>query len=323
MDGLSFRTQICYGTQPATLWEKALEAADSYLDPLFGDGTKAYVTHDAPVDEKRCVVVYSELPPGQILLETVLKVISYVTVVLPLIALALKTVLHTYYQFHLIDAENLLSGNLFVPEEAIAKIKAFLEGQNVPDVSLKQGDDLCQPFFIEGYSDLMFRFDLVNKGQQRLKTAASVIHAHQLDCLEIPKTRFFDLSYSDCPNTLIVQEQPMLVTSSLKDNSHPGVLDSTIDQFMKFARETGYLGSHSAFLQGPRLSINPSVNDFYRFDNANPVATFTPPNSSRYIAGIFSLFSAIDMPVAIEAAQRHGLPFNKTKLQSAIAAGQV
>ncbi len=63
MSTIHFRTQICYGTQcfEPNLWEQTLAAADSYLDPLFGDGTKVYAT-DRFINGNRGVVRYSELP---------------------------------------------------------------------------------------------------------------------------------------------------------------------------------------------------------------------------------------------------------------------
>ena len=97
-----FFTPVSFQSPLTRSWrEFALEAADDYF---YLSGKKAIVVPNCRQDNKEGILLNQYSNP---LLLTILKVISYCTIILPLIMLTTKIILRSTYKFYVIPPRKL------------------------------------------------------------------------------------------------------------------------------------------------------------------------------------------------------------------------
>lgn len=94
MAGISFCTPVEYGNQATSLGQKLTEFVDGYF---YWGGRIAVVVPGAMRNGSQEVFIRNEEAP---LWKTALKVLSYLTVILPIVFLIAKALLRSYYTFH-------------------------------------------------------------------------------------------------------------------------------------------------------------------------------------------------------------------------------
>src|SRR3990167_8084861 len=97
MTKVDFFTPVNFGNQPKSCTQSLLEGVDSYF---YLGGKKAYVIPGQTQQGTEGAVLAKDSPAFLI---TALKIISYCTVVLPLVMLIAKTILRSIHSFHIID----------------------------------------------------------------------------------------------------------------------------------------------------------------------------------------------------------------------------
>lgn len=138
---------------------------------------------------------------------------SYLTVVLPLVLLAMKAILRSQHTFRLIDPKKKLEKGIALSQETIAKIQALIptitsRSDDARLVWLKRGNNLV--FKLPEHPQLVFKLaGSSEKNHQRFANmvkAKAVCLAHHLGLLVLPHARKFTVKTEGKEYTLIAEE---------------------------------------------------------------------------------------------------------------------
>lgn len=157
MEKVGFFTPIDYGSKVKTHAEKATENVDSYFHVF---GKKAYVVSDLKAGKR--VVVLKKAPNSALtILKTTAAVLSFFTVVIPLMMLAVKTILRAKHSYKLIDPKAELEKGIDVPQTTIGKIQSLLpqilNANKDPEIEwLSTGNNLV--FKLKDSPEFVFKF---------------------------------------------------------------------------------------------------------------------------------------------------------------------
>lgn len=120
MLNLNFFTAVTYQTPPKSIAAYLLQKVDDYF---YLGGKKAYVIQGRTKTGQEKVIL-SEATSS--LLAKVAKVLSFFTLVIPMILLMAKAALRSQHSFKLIDPKKKLEKGMNVSEDTIAKIKRLM-----------------------------------------------------------------------------------------------------------------------------------------------------------------------------------------------------
>ncbi len=129
MESIGFFSPVTFGEQPKTVSQFLLETVDSYF---YLSGKKFQVIPGYIEQGSEGGIFVEQDSDGYFLdnplpyLFTALKVISYFTVILPVIALIAKAVIRSFFSFHLIDVKKELEEGIEISDETTAKIQRLL-----------------------------------------------------------------------------------------------------------------------------------------------------------------------------------------------------
>src|SRR3990167_3529042 len=210
MDDVGFFTPISYGSIQRSKSQERLEAVDSYLSL---SGRKAQVVPGWNIGKSEgTILIQEETSWGR----TALKVLSYCTIILPLIALIAKASLRAPYHFHQIDVRGELEKGIEITEGMKAALqceKETIYGEPVDSEKVKWEKRFScnlRTFALTTEPNLIFT--MVSPGYTYPKDSRKLTEAdiaegyvasrvraretcilHDLDLLEIPKLKKFEL----------------------------------------------------------------------------------------------------------------------------------
>jgi hypothetical protein len=258
MTKLNFFTAVAYQTPPKSTASFLLEKIDNYF---YLGGKKAYIIHGrTKIGQEKAIL--SETRSS--LLARVGKVLSYFTIIIPLIMLVAKAALRSQHSFKLIDPKQKLEKGMNISEATAAKIQQLIpkiikreddegiewlaKGNNLvfrvketpnivykmapPEVSVMRGNKLLNS---KAISDK--RFDNMVKAKE-------VCLANDLGLLIIPHAKKFDVEASGITYTLIAEESldfdPNESAHEELYHKYSTELNETARQLAIFVAKTGF-----------------------------------------------------------------------------------
>lgn len=272
---VSFFTPISFGDQKKSCVRSMLEATDRYF---YLGGRKAYVIPGDAKDGLKEAVLLKDSPAFLATVFKVFKVISYFTMILPVIMLVAKVILRSTHSFRLVDAQTKLEEDLKLSKDTKEKIEKLmpkiLEGKDVdkekdPDIiwHVKRGHNYTftlKPGLFGQQLGLIFKMAIPGVGSQipgrghvtgskrtedlfaNMVKAQAVCLAYQLDRLKIPPAQKFNI---EADQKLNIEETPLIAeeyqeiqhNESAQEEQYQlsGLDDNTLKQLVKFIAKTG------------------------------------------------------------------------------------
>lgn len=247
---VNFFTPVTFGSHSKTYSEALLEQCDNYF---YLGGRKAHVIPNSRVNGQKGTLLRNDTTP---FFTTMVKVISYATIILPLIVLIAKALLRSMHPFY-IDVKAMLEEGVDVSRETLEKISSLtieqLENPNEHELIVHVGYGPKYIFSFKSDPHLIFTFWGSSRNGRRHSPAElyfkNMIKAekaclmHQLDLLIIPRGKIVEVN----GHSFIVQKLTP-VDSSEKTQEHLyktlSHLDETVRQLALFIIKTGFNGTH-------------------------------------------------------------------------------
>lgn len=190
MAKVGFFTAVSFGDQPKSCTQPFLETVDSYF---YLGGKKAYVIPGHTQSGAEGAVLSKDSPAFLI---TALKVVSYLTVALPIVMLIVKAVLRSIHTFHIVDVKQKVEEGIDIPQETIEKIQALMpkiQGRQ-DDAEIVRYTSRNLVFSLRSVPNLIFKAvgDADGRFENMVK-AQEVCLAHQLGLLIVPHAKKFNV----------------------------------------------------------------------------------------------------------------------------------
>jgi len=216
-------------------------------------GRRAYVIPGKMVNGSQ-EVDFKDHPQSKAL--RLLKVVSYITGIIPLIMLAAKGIFRATHKFHRVPSAQLLQEGINIKPETIAKIKSCMmnilnEKKKTEGVTFYTSQGNHRVFTLDVAPDLIFKMkasksqsagrdDSMKARYQRMIDAKTVCRVNQLGLLIIPNARLFNVEKYE-----IIAEQKLDITpeESAQEQlfeDHADRLDETVRQLAVFIAKTGF-----------------------------------------------------------------------------------
>ncbi len=251
---VNFFTPITFKNQKKTFFDTCLETIDSYF---YLGGKKAFVSTLIPTSPhtKKVVLSYDKTS----IFTTMAKIISYTSLILPLIMLAGKVMFRRTSKFKVVNVQQHLT-RIELSQELIENVKTIFSQDNISQhfKFLEQKRTITNYpsrfniFSFNKHPDLIFKAATIRKNTHRstipnrlknMIAAEEIRLAYNLDKLIIPRAQGWHLETKGCQLALIAEEKFDIQTNhndqeelyrSLKG------LDETIHQLAFFITKTGF-----------------------------------------------------------------------------------
>lgn len=258
MSKLSFFTPIDYRSSPKSINSNLLEKVDNYF---YLGGKKAHVIQGRTKTKHEKVMLSESCTSA---LAKVGKILSYFTIVIPLIMLIAKTILRSQHSYKIINPKQQLEKGINISEATIAKIQ-----QLIPKI-IKREDDTAIEWLAKG-NNLVFRIketpelvyklappgslilgdkkflDSKQRSDQRFENmvkAKEVCLTNDLGLLIIPHAKKFAVEVNGVSYTLIAEES---LEFNHNESAHEELyhkysteLNETARQLSIFIAKTGF-----------------------------------------------------------------------------------
>jgi len=315
MSKVEFFTPINFAHHPKSCSQSLVEYANSYF---YLGGKKATVIPGHKQNGREGVVLTKDSPRFLI---TALKVLSYLTVILPILFLIVKAIYRSMHKFHVIDVRQKLNEGIEVSSETLKKIEKL-----IPKIRTREKNSELVWYqdshnFVFGLSsvpDLIFKI-AVQEAEEKIKNrfknmvqAQKVCLAHQLDQLVVPHAKVFELEAQGKKITILAEERlsfPQDESAQEKlYQTLPG-LDKAIEQLTTFIAKTAYSDVTWRNL--------PVLNGDLSFQGPRRIGLIDLEETKGAAGGIFGapfrrgligcLFSEKQLDIALAKARYHGI----------------
>ncbi|PWU16008.1 MAG: hypothetical protein C5B45_01475 [Chlamydiae bacterium] len=321
MSKVEFFTAVSFGDKPKACTQSLLETVDSYF--CLG-GKKAYVILGQAQQGSEGTIILTKDSPAFLI--TALKVISYLTVAIPVVLLIAKAILRSIHTFHIVDAKQKLEEGIDIPQATIEKIQALM-------LKIQRHQDDAEITWYASSNNLVFRLDSVpdlifkmplstggvsfnqKKSKERsekrfanMVKATEVCLAHQLGLLVVPHAKKFNAAGM----TLIAEERiDVNPNESAQEHLYQlSGLNETARQLATFIAKTGF--------SDVEWRNMPLVDTASEFQGNRRVALVDLEEMREAKTGIFGgglgrrgligcLASEEQIDIAITEARRHGV----------------
>jgi len=322
MAKVGFFTAVTFGDQPKSRTQSLLETVDSYF---YLGGKKACVIPGRAQQDGEGTILTKDSPAFLI---TALKVISYLTVAIPVILFMAKAVLRSIHSFHIIDAKQKLEAGMDISQATIEKIQALMpkiQGrQDDPEITWHASDNNLV-FSLTTVPNLIFKMAPPDRGVLRAGGALSatqiseerfanmikakeVCLAHQLSLLVVPHAQKFNVA-----GMTLIAEECVNINQNESAQEHLyqlSGLNETARQLATFIAKTGF--SDVEWRNMPLVDTAPEFQgnrrvaliDLEEMDGAN-TGIFGGGLGRRGLVRCLASEEQID--VAITEARRHGI----------------
>lgn len=157
MGKIGFFQAVTFGTQSKSCVQTLLEGVDSYF---YLGGKKTLVIAGSIQQGSQGVILTQNSPTFFI---TALKVVSYLTVVIPLILLIAKAILRSIHTFHVVNAKQELEKGIDITPATIEKIRVLmpkiLKRQDDPEIRWHLKHCRSLSFSLPSVPNLTFQMD--------------------------------------------------------------------------------------------------------------------------------------------------------------------
>ncbi|MBM3202088.1 MAG: hypothetical protein FJZ56_06750 [Chlamydiae bacterium] len=308
MLNLNFFTPVSFGDQPKSCTQALLETVDSYF---YLGGKKAYVIPGHIQQDIKGTVLTEDSAPFLI---TALKVLSYLTVILPMIMLIAKAILRSFDSFHIVNVQQVLEEGIDISQEITQKIQQLMpkilnrQNQDDPEIIRYTSSNLV--FSLTSVPDLIFKStNDIDRRFEKMVKAQEVCLAHQLGLLVIPHAKKFNVG-----GRSFIAEQRFNIQrhESAQEQLHTELsgLNETIRQLAIFIAKTGF--SDVEWRNIPIIDDEPS------FQGSRRIALIDLEEMTSPVTGIFGegslrrglircLSSEEQIDIALTEASRHGI----------------
>lgn len=316
MEKVGFFTAVSFGDQPKSCTESLLETVDSYFYLGIWDSKKACVIAPQPQASSREAVLIEDSPAFVV---TALKVISYLTIILPVVLLMVKAVLRSIHSFQIIDPRAKLEEGIDISPATMEQLETLM-----PKIEAKEDDpdiewylsDNNRVFSLTSAPDLIFKmvprrsdtFAAEERSEHRFANmvkAQEVCLAHHLDLLVIPHAKKFEVA----GRTLIAEQRIQIDQregAQKQCYQKLGGLNETARQLATFIAKTGW--------SDVVWDNMPIVDDAPEFQGNRRAALTDLEHMVKATDGIFGrncrgllrcLGSEEQMKIALAEARRH------------------
>ena len=314
-----FFTAVTFGDQPKSCSQSLLETVDNYF--YLGGKKACVIPGHTQSGSEGTILVSKETPSFAI---TALKVITYLTVALPVIMLILKAVLRSIHTFHIIHTEQKLEEGIDISQATIAKIHALM-----PEILERQIDRRIKwhnkkgnlIFSLIDAPHLIFKIPFpgagklqaarfINSQQGSDKRFANMVKAlevclvHQLDLLIIPRAKKFDVDGM----TLIAEERlDIQQNESVQEELYQILpdLNETTKQLATFIAKTGFSDVEWRNIPTINGSRRVALIDLQKMDGAETGIFGGGLLKHRGLIQCLSSEEQID--IALDEANHHGI----------------
>ncbi|EKE08203.1 MAG: hypothetical protein ACD_17C00291G0004 [uncultured bacterium] len=307
MAKVGFFTAVSFGDQPKSCTQSMFETVDSYF---YLGGKKAYVIPGHAQQGIEGAVLAKDSPAFVI---TALKVISYLTVALPVVMLIAKAILRSIHSFHIVDVKQKLEEGIDISQDTIEKIQVLMpkirDRQNQDDQEIVRYTSKSV-FSLRSVPNLIFKSvgDADGRVENMVK-AKEVCLAHQLGLLIIPHAKKFHVD----GRTLIAEEcfdVQQHESAQERLYSELSGLNETTRQLATFIAKTGF--------SDVEWRNMPIIDDAPVFQGSRRVALVDLEEMDSPEIGIFGgglgrrglircLSSEEQIDIALAEAGRHGI----------------
>lgn len=275
MTNTDFTTAIYFGDRSTNWSEWFLEKVDDYF---FLSGKKACVIANQSQEADKGTILLDQESPWYM---TCLKVVSYLTVGIPLIMLVAKKCLRNEHHFHLIDPKQELENGMELspaayvelekiiplirelkshPEnlEQLQKKVTFLKNDHsqyvfslksgsAPNLVFRMDESYASESFFQGTLEHILAFQrdpyfVSRKHFENMVKAKEVCIYHGLDKLVVPHAKLYTIAHK----TLIAQERMPVARTKQKQEQQfkqlSGASSQTIKQLSTFIAKTKFHG---------------------------------------------------------------------------------
>lgn len=227
-------------------------------------GKTAYVIAGRMNGDQECVVIREEKNSPSFLV-TALKVLSYCTIIIPLIFLALRTIYRCFHKFEVIDPKTELERGIEVTPDQIAMLRQLApvikNGEDHPEIEWLTKNH-TKVFRLAAAPHLVFKIntaqnvstlrngrmmgpnELMQDRFENTLKGKEVCLIHQLDHLVIPQTKIFDLDVEgESLKVIVEQSLNILGTDSAQEElyrTQAQALNKAVQQLAIFISKTDF-----------------------------------------------------------------------------------
>lgn len=244
--------------QEKTIKHRFFEGIEDYFS--LG-GRKVYVVPGKMVDGSQEVEfkVRPESPTKRLVLGAI-KIASYMTGIIPLIALIGKLVFRMTHRFHTLPTVKVLEEGIDLSDETVAKVqscmKSIIERKADGGVTLYRSQRKHRVFSLESVPGLIFKLkssknistvgrdDSMKVRYRSMVDAKTVCRVHELGLLVIPNARLFSVDV-DGENYDVIAERKLDIDAveGMQEKNfedYGSSLDAAIQQLAVFIAKTGF-----------------------------------------------------------------------------------
>ncbi len=245
MDQLDFSTPVRYDGQEKNTKHHIFEGIDGYFS--LG-GKKAYILGKMVDGSQGVELEYRLESKVKKMILGAIKVVSYMTGIIPLIMLIAKAIFRATHKFH-----NIPCSGVTLTESTVQKVQSVmgsvLKKEENNGVKIYLGQKVHRIFSVDSEPNIIFKMapDNNKKIERRYKNkvrAKTVCRIHDLDLLVIPGVRKFEVKHEGKKYTVIAEEKveinPEESVQEKNYHDYADSLDETIRQLTVFICETGF-----------------------------------------------------------------------------------
>jgi hypothetical protein len=218
---LSFLTPVTYGNAAKTSKQSALELVDDYF---YLGGRKAQVLQGVTKDGVE-IAMLTDVPTSMV--RTAIKVLTYLTIVLPAVLLFVKALLRMTHNIELITAGEHLEKSIDITNQSVEEV---VKGM-AKDVQFKERLESHDYTYCHGQEKL------VKECYEDMVKATEAILLNNLNLLRLPQAKLFGKEYQGQKYYVIIRQR--LYTESTALVSTP-TSDKAKEQLKRFREITGF-----------------------------------------------------------------------------------
>lgn len=310
---INFLTPLAYRNDK-NFKARSIERVDNYFH--LG-GKKAYVIGQSKDGREKVVFNKSRAS----ILGSAVKVLSYATVVIPLIMLTTKAILRAQLHFKVIDPKAKLEKGIHISDEQIGKIDALMEiiskGKDHEDIEWLQKGQQNLVFRLKDDPTVVYKFSKLDSNDTRYENmvkAKTVCLVNQLGLLVIPSSQMIQVG----THKLIAEEclDVNFNRTAQEDFYHTYAqdLNETVKELATFVARAGFndvawrnipIMNEKEDFQGARRI---ALVDLEHMENA--VQGFT--GSTNGSEGLISCVTEDQFDSVIKQARKNGVKFDAT-----------
>lgn len=215
MTSVDFFIPLTFQNQSTTFKENIIELVDDYF---YIGGKKAYVIHEHLDENLRGAFINNET---QQLWVTALKIASWFTLAIPLMAISLKFFLRRSYNIVVVEPHELFKEGIDIGDDIYEKLKLLIPiikaQKEHPDVVSEVEGGIIS-FRLKSIPDLCFKIPLIESSRssflenyENMTLAYSTVLSYNLDLLKLANSRLLQTDFGP-----VIAEQYFLINSDEK-----------------------------------------------------------------------------------------------------------